>query len=447
MLRCSRLRRVASVGGRQWNLTDTWCSLCQEPYNDFGKHVGKKDHICLEMVFDAICIQPRRWIPSHVWRALEHRQFSPNVDFGSVVKTFDVQEKLRREKLLAVLYYLKRKGVLKKCWIRPEISAVDRAVSLTPSEDAWYLAGKGNDFMMQLQIPAILRLFPRSTSKQQAAFGQQAMVTYNIEQMWDTVNMTALLDISSNVSVPFIYKTLIQRGIIGELMSIVDPAPTEHYPVAFTGVEHQLAEYAVEALVTECVYMKAMEFVLRVEPAWRMYGQELVSGYYRSDSPTAVFHPHFYNQMSVVGHNADKPYHPLGSQEPEEAPKERTLSQPEVNRILRAKAREEPKSAADEAKGLLEYLVSRATGKQSFVFYDVERKAHESGKTMYEAKVTVGNMTHSAKSLTIKGAEKAVALVAVTHIGANAELYKKFGIRAEYIDWWKERTRVKSPFY
>ena len=48
---------------RIWNSVDNWCTLCTEPHNGWNEHRGKREHICLEMVYDLIARSFRPWDP------------------------------------------------------------------------------------------------------------------------------------------------------------------------------------------------------------------------------------------------------------------------------------------------------------------------------------------------------------------------------------------------
>ena len=49
------------AGARVWNSVDNWCTLCTEPHNGWNEHRGKREHICLEMVYDLIVRTFRPW--------------------------------------------------------------------------------------------------------------------------------------------------------------------------------------------------------------------------------------------------------------------------------------------------------------------------------------------------------------------------------------------------
>jgi len=420
------------IMGRNWNLSANWCSLCQEPHNDFPTHIGKRDHICLEMIFDAICMQPRRWIPSHVWRAMEHKEFSTTVDFSSVLRSLNVQEQLRRERLLSILFYLKRCGILRNSL--PRVASVSSNGTLQCNvERKFSNCSKGGHIIMeQFIIPGILRMFPRSNSKQQAAFSDQVLIHYHLNQTFELLGLQSLIDGASKDTISMLDKTLIQRAILYELCEFVDPVGSSDLLPKRDGPVERLAQHAAECLVAEWLSVKAMEYVIRVEPVWRMYGSELVSGFFQARGLTAMVSPRYFQHMSAACFNPEKPYHPHGSQSPEEPHSERLLSIEEVAKLYQTSAfrfNEEKKVVVPKNK--LADMLSRS-GVSQKLNLDLIKKKHLDGKDVYEASVTFCGITHTGGiATTITEAETRACSVALKHITENRSFYEKHGLVSE----------------
>ena len=67
--------------------------------------MGKKDHMCLQMFLECLISYSRRWVPKDMWKRMTLHSFS----VASAQKSLDLDDRIRREKILAAMHYLKRK--------------------------------------------------------------------------------------------------------------------------------------------------------------------------------------------------------------------------------------------------------------------------------------------------------------------------------------------------
>ena len=256
---------------RQWNLKPNWCSLCKEPYNSWDQHRGKRDHVCLEVFFDAICCQPRRWNVSDMWNKASRW----SLPVQSIFSTHDVSDKLRREKLVASLFYLKRKGVIFASL--PECAEIPEGMFLRRYLSAKAYVSRGSMYLHKMIAYSLIHLFPRAEAKHLTAFSQQVASTYNMETLWDMCNFSSLLGIPSGFTLCFHEKGALIKSMLGELSDFVDHVPDQPYLALHSGVEHTLADFVARALCAEAVQLRMLEYISRVEAVWKEYGHEIIA--------------------------------------------------------------------------------------------------------------------------------------------------------------------------
>ena len=255
---------------RQWNLKPNWCSLCKEPYNSWDQHRGKRDHVCLEVFFDAVCCQSRRWNVKDIWK----NTFLGKLPLESIFTANDTTDKLRREKLISALFYLKRKGVIFASL--PECAAIPEGMFLRRYHTARTYVPRGTFYMHKMTTFAIIHLFPRAEAKHHTAFSQQIASTYNMETLWDMCNFSSLLAIQQGFTPCFYEKGALIKSILGELSDYIDHVPDEPTVSAHSGTEHYLADYVARSIMAEAIHLRMLEYVSRVEAVWHEYGDEVI---------------------------------------------------------------------------------------------------------------------------------------------------------------------------
>lgn len=185
----------------QWNATPNWCSLCIEPINSWNEHQGKREHICLEMVYDAMQQCERRWdagevlmstetlrrqcggrggyVPEATRRLLREGLVVPHADSSIQVffERFDHTDALcRRQALHHLIYYLHCKGVLQ-----------------LRSEGLALAAFHGSMVTFKELFPQLARVFPRAEAKDISAMTQMVASTFNFETLYDMNGLDALV--------------------------------------------------------------------------------------------------------------------------------------------------------------------------------------------------------------------------------------------------------------
>ncbi|KAF5225193.1 hypothetical protein ECC02_001738 [Trypanosoma cruzi] len=321
-----------------WNETENWCSLCREPHNGWNEHRGKRDHICLEMFYNALVQYSRRWTPATLWWEVEKcaffRRSSPEppypslditqeligesyVDYvhaptagkdnlSALMKYYDRAEHYeRRLELYACIQHLIENGILR----------TDRA-SLSGGSSF-----HGSLVTFKELFPNLVNMFPYADAKEISALTQMIASTYNSETVFDLCNFRMLVPwdqgqeaktTKSNVSpttgehrgdfisdsavgeYSYHWKAVFCRGVMGQLRwalesdSVACPLQTgevkggdfrDHYLQV-------LAEHTCRALLAEMVFCRVSEYVVRVEGVWRQRGQEVAHNPNTAGSPS-----------------------------------------------------------------------------------------------------------------------------------------------------------------
>jgi len=395
--------------GEGWDQHEhQWCTLCQEPYvREFEKHVGKRDHNCMQVAYDAICHSPRRWLPLQVWESLSG---TPVLQSANV--SFDILEKQRREKLLGVLFFLKRRGVL-TCLNGP---APQDGMSFRRPPGQKQYGGMYNaliPYTLQNEyvLPAITRLFPMADAQQWVKFCNQSIAVWNVDKVWDLLNMSSLLDGPHAGNINMAGKMLVTRYIIYELYDLTsDPhthSPNLTFPQRFTGVEHTLADFVVRSLASEMLFTKVMDYVLRAEDVWRMYGCKL-STYNDPESPTPPAKALAQFRDDVETHMAK-----MKADEKSTATSEQ-----------RQDGRGHPKSIVLQLVSL-----TRLT-RPSFPFEaSQERAKNVNGKETWRITLNIAGLVHRGEfRLTVKEAERDVYGILLTDIQQQSQKYANKGL-------------------
>ncbi|KAG5490404.1 hypothetical protein JKF63_00524 [Porcisia hertigi] len=206
-----------------WETVPHWCGLCSEPVNSWHNHIGKREHMCLEMILNSIGSGRGLWESERVWENIElfrshytkrprgqPRTPSPTVQrllkeglyvpgpdhpLGIFYDAFDRGDPYaRREELHLLLLYLKECGML--C-LTPELfpPAVFQGHLLLQSE----------------VMPVLTRIFPDGEVRGMSALLQLITSTYGLMMVYETCGMERLVPPS----------LLQHRGAKLELLSVL----------------------------------------------------------------------------------------------------------------------------------------------------------------------------------------------------------------------------------
>ncbi|KAG8344143.1 hypothetical protein ERJ75_000130200 [Trypanosoma vivax] len=320
-----------------WNETENWCSLCREPFNSWNEHRGKRDHICLEMFYNALVQYNRRWSPALVWWELEESTMArrrcasmprvaktgvpwdgvaplngsfvdyvlaPNEGKGALkalMSCYDHAEHLRRRlELHALLQHLIHNGI-----VRTDRASISGGASF-----------HGSLVMFKELFPNLTNLFPFADAKEISALTQMIASSYNSETVFDLCNFSALLPVGredemaekcaggdsprsrtageevgnpnppesgSRIEHTYHWKGVFCRGVMGQLRwalesdSVACPMASPHVSLARDDKSlywQIIAEHACRLLLAELTFCRVSEYVVRVEGVWRQRGQE-----------------------------------------------------------------------------------------------------------------------------------------------------------------------------
>ena len=320
-----RYQSTSSFGlSRSWNATENWCSLCKEPFNSWNEHRGKRDHICLEMVYDAVIKYPHRvWDPLGVWEQVASFVSVPS---SSVVDgpharaasshggthagkegerestarrhkrflgVYDRQEHVRRQNLLLALKVLVDARVL--------IFDQDRLRQSPLSNNSIGL--HGSLVMFKRLFPPLISMFPSAEAKDISGMTQMVSASYNLETVFELCDLRSLLtkkEYQARCAKPstedgggvaiydseearsaaaagelsYFTKGVLVRQIFGQLRWMTEEGSVECPFGEGTVLPHLqiIGEYACEALIAEIITCKICEYVCRVEQVWRDQG-------------------------------------------------------------------------------------------------------------------------------------------------------------------------------
>ncbi|RNF05861.1 uncharacterized protein Tco025E_07717 [Trypanosoma conorhini] len=314
-----------------WNETENWCSLCREPHNGWNDHRGKRDHICLEMFYNALVQYSRQWTPATLWWEIEkctllrrsssdapclspdftHELFGESYldyvhaptagkgNLSALMKYYDRAEHYgRRLELYACIQHLIENGI-----VRTDRAALSGGSSF-----------HGSLVTFKELFPNLVNMFPYADAKEISALTQMIASTYNGETVFDLCNFRGLVpweqgneaamakgQVSPSTgelqgdAIPdsamgeysYHWKGVFCRGVMGQLRwaletdSVACPLqPGEGKTGGVFSEEYWqvLAEHTCRALLAEMVFCRVSEYVVRVEGVWRQRGQEVVRG-------------------------------------------------------------------------------------------------------------------------------------------------------------------------
>jgi hypothetical protein len=254
---------------RVWNQIDNWCTLCKEPFGQWNEHRGKRDHICLELFFEAVLDYHRVWNPPTVW-ATTHRDFR-SATMAQLFGKHDVEERERRESVYHMLRYLSDEGVVVFAptrWREPQVARIGAGT-------------QGALVMYKWMHPHILNVFPAADAKQISGFSQMCASMYNLETTFDVCGLKDFIGPGDLPPLPtgesppldYAHKAFILRHLLGQLRWAMDsdvPKPKYH-AIARRCEDHVavIAEKAGHALITDMIFCRVCEYVSRVEPVWK----------------------------------------------------------------------------------------------------------------------------------------------------------------------------------
>eukprot|EP00796_Vickermania_ingenoplastis_P000738 gene743-391_t len=303
---------------RVWNTIPHWCSLCLEPLNDWDNHRGKRDHICLEMFYDTLVNTERQWDPESIWHEVQSNVLACRLGsdedasaesvlrhmlmprearaFYPFFNAFDNDDPAqRRRELNSCLTYLQRIGVLH--------------IDTTNLQQASFYGGV---VMFKELFTPLAQIFPKADAKEVSALTQMVYATYNNETVFDLCQMETLIpeallrerlpltpptgdgDFDANGgddaalltgdavaeeagSVPYYLKGVFFRAVLGSLRwalepDTIAPPPGLGMDEETHGVVCVLAAYAARLLISELIFYKISEYVVRVEGVFRREG-------------------------------------------------------------------------------------------------------------------------------------------------------------------------------
>ncbi|KAH9599192.1 hypothetical protein LSM04_008946 [Trypanosoma melophagium] len=316
-----------------WNETENWCSLCREPLNSWNEHRGKRDHICLEMFYNALVQYGRQWTPSTLWWEVEECTLlkrpcsalpcpsketiddlvdgpyfdyvdgpsAGNDNLSTLMRYYDRAEHYgRRLELFTCVQHLVENGI-----IRTDRASLSGGASF-----------HGSLVTFKELFPNLVNMFPYADAKEISALTQMIASTYNSETVFDLCNFKMLMPVDQaqetstgigkkNIPPPFEeqqqqnsvipdsatgdysyhLKGVFCRGVMGQLRWALEPDSVASPLLGVDGNNrggsfdhyhwHVLAEHTCRALLAEMVFCRISEYVVRVEGVWRQRGQEM----------------------------------------------------------------------------------------------------------------------------------------------------------------------------
>ncbi len=257
------------------NVVKTWdqghfCRLCREPFGAYLEHIGKRDHISLELFFNVIVEHARAWNPNATLADFT-RRFSSRVAVESLFGRYDVVHRERRTQLLGIMRHLVESGVLylgPAQWRDPRLNAVN-------------MGHNGALVLFWMQHPQIIHLFPRADAAQIASFSQVCYSMYSLETVFDFLGMSSLVDVrdiaapgQSEHELTWFDKSIILRNMLGQIRWAMDGGHRMNHPIAARCDPHVavLCEELGHGLVTETLFCRTCEFVCRADKVWRELG-------------------------------------------------------------------------------------------------------------------------------------------------------------------------------
>lgn len=252
-----------------------FCRLCCEPLANPNEHIGKRDHICLELFFNVICETARSW-PSPRGVYLGHDDtFSVDVPMRNIFRYFDTTQLERRNRIHALLRHLVERGVV---YLGPQAWRDNQLNKLQMGQ-------MGAVAMFLAPHPQIMHLFPKADAAQIASFSQACYNQYSLETVFDFLAFGELLDardLQSEASermqtsvehVHYALKAIVVRNVLGQIRFAMSGGHKLNHPLSKKFEPHVdvLCEELATCLITEILYVRACEFASRADKVWRAY--------------------------------------------------------------------------------------------------------------------------------------------------------------------------------
>jgi hypothetical protein len=288
----------------QWNKIPNFCSLCHELVNDYSEHVGKRDHICMEIVFRVLCQYQRTWrSPVELVRLFTDSfssKFKTGSGMGAMHRYEALDQRQRRQELLLLLMHLQEREMI---FIGRDFDN-ERHGSSTGISAFLVL----HEHMMR----GIVAMIPMLDQKDVACLAQMCSATYNCETVYDLCGFDLLMkkpgilapqDLNTSEwpassgngaahalhpkeCPPMVFseptyslKAACVRRVLGQLrFALADECvgiPPVWESVARGTPDtylYAVAQTAVRMLIAEIIACKVMEYAVRVEPTWRRCG-------------------------------------------------------------------------------------------------------------------------------------------------------------------------------
>lgn len=208
----------ATTSSSGWSAIEGWCSLCCEPINGYNEHIGKREHICLHMIYSAVVAYERRWDPVEVWQELEDGVSLPCLALqhtgpdqprrpaprrrGKATMSAAMSQELHqltglpatspllcvfsahhrqtpathRVELLQTLRALQERGILH--------------VTSARFSAAYF---QGSVVLFKELFPPLARMFPNAAAKDLSALTQVIAASYNCETLFDLCGLAQIL--------------------------------------------------------------------------------------------------------------------------------------------------------------------------------------------------------------------------------------------------------------
>lgn len=273
---------------RKWNgRHKQWCSLCKEPIDSWGPHMGRRDHQLLDAAYTSHTEYPRAWDPDAVIHGAVNRL---GCDYYGFYRYYDAQEHMRRDELFSML-----RTVTKDKLVFMAIEELHSQIYISDAKSTFY----------EHSLRSIFHLFPESSVDKLSACHQYVMNSYNLERvyellsifrldphrgrnykfaadgaegLWDSEEGVTLEDrqgdMESAERVPeFSHRSMVVKGLLGQLRWCLDAdsVPGVSDDDAYLVM---IGEILCRGLLAEAVTIRTAEYGLLAEAVWEEFGKQ-----------------------------------------------------------------------------------------------------------------------------------------------------------------------------